>query len=79
MHQEAKRWHVVVELADSDCLALSTESKFFGQCVDVFHGTVGDRGQHLVLSRSFTELLELILTMPESFWLEGAFKGHGYR
>ena len=69
----SKNWIALVDVGESDCLAVNVDPSARGEIIDCFHETVGEPGQNTVIARTFTELLTSLLKSSEPFWLQ---KGH---
>jgi hypothetical protein len=75
--ERARHWLAVVDVLDSNYLAISTEPGHAGEAIDCFHETVGMPGYNRIVARSFTELLTELLRSPEAFWLSGDRPDYG--
>lgn len=78
LHECAQRWISVVDVQDSNYVAISTEPGRVGEAIDCFHETVGEPGYNKIVAKSFTDLLAGLLRSPEAFWLGDGSPDYGY-
>ena len=75
MADTLRQWIALVDVLDSDYLAVDVAPERSGQIIDCFHETIGWEGYHAIIAMSFTELLERLMESRDPYWLEeGAVK-----
>ena len=72
-----RQWIAIVDVEDSDCLAVDVAPERRGQIVDCFHETITWEGYNSVIANSFAELLSRLMATSHPYWLEESFVKYG--
>jgi SMI1 / KNR4 family (SUKH-1) len=77
MADTLRQWIALVDVLDSNYLAVDMAPERGGQIIDCFHETVGWEGYHAIIAMSFTELLLRLIERSDPYWLEDGFPKYG--
>lgn len=71
--------YALVDLLDSNYVAIDLAPERCGLMYDVFHETVGDLRRYKIIAKSFTEFLSGAANAHgRAWWLDPYFVGYGY-